>query len=148
MDILIVYKFCYQMFEIFCARKVKDECLNSSVLVFFNGFYSVWKAELKVCMRDRPFVIQEILCSRICTNLETSSTEVLHCVNSYWLKEGHWFDSVNKQTDSCCLLLNESPVDFTWSRAAARVAILSQNGSLALTACDRLQLKMNSFRKE
>lgn len=40
------------MFEIFCARKVKDECLNSSVLVFFNGFYSVWKAELKVCMRD------------------------------------------------------------------------------------------------
>lgn len=40
------------MFEIFCARKVEDECLNSSLLVFFNGFYTVWKTELKVCMTD------------------------------------------------------------------------------------------------
>lgn len=28
------------MFEIFCARKVEDECLNSGVLVFFNGLYT------------------------------------------------------------------------------------------------------------
>lgn len=39
------------VWSILC-QKVEDECLNSSVLMFSNGFYTVWEAELKVHMRD------------------------------------------------------------------------------------------------
>lgn len=78
------------MFEIFCARKVEDKCLNSSLLVFFNGFFCSVEGWTEG-MHERAFVVQEVLCSRECTNFEdeTSATEILHCVNSYWLREGH-----------------------------------------------------------